>query len=110
MLRTHSINLQLVEALLEMLGYAKLMKDLVTMKRSMDFTIKDSHNFSAIITSDDSKKKNIWGDSPSNAVLVCFNLLISNAIYKKNGLGKKILNYADYYGRLVDQAPRWDNS
>ncbi|XP_049410637.1 uncharacterized protein LOC125873832 [Solanum stenotomum] len=53
MFKTLSINLPLVEALLEMLGYAKFMKELVTKKRSMDFeTIKVSHNCSAIMTSE----------------------------------------------------------
>ncbi|XP_070031352.1 uncharacterized protein [Nicotiana tomentosiformis] len=47
-----SINVPLVEALKQMPGYAKFMKDLVTKKRSMNFeTIKVTHQVSAIIHS-----------------------------------------------------------
>ncbi|KAK4723774.1 hypothetical protein R3W88_026553 [Solanum pinnatisectum] len=51
MFKTLSINLPLVEALLEMPGYAKFMKELVTKKRILDFeTIEVSHSCSAIMT------------------------------------------------------------
>lgn len=54
--KTLSINLSLVEALLEMSGYAKLMKELVTKRRSMDFeTIEVS--CSAIMSSNVVVKK-----------------------------------------------------
>ncbi|XP_070022011.1 uncharacterized protein [Nicotiana sylvestris] len=47
-----SINLPLVEALEQMRGYAKFMKDLVTTKRSMNCeTIKMAHQVSAIVHS-----------------------------------------------------------
>ncbi|KAK4716342.1 hypothetical protein R3W88_014680 [Solanum pinnatisectum] len=53
MFKTLSINLTLVEALLEMLGLAKFMKELVAKNRTMDFeTIEVSHNCSAIMTSE----------------------------------------------------------
>ncbi|KAK4718066.1 hypothetical protein R3W88_016404 [Solanum pinnatisectum] len=46
-----SIYLPLVEALLEMSGYAKFMKELVTKKRSLDYeTIEVSHSCSSIMT------------------------------------------------------------
>ena len=51
MLKQHSINVPLVEALEQMPGYAKFMKDLVTKKRSV--TIEDDermHHCSAIAT------------------------------------------------------------
>ncbi|XP_049388853.1 uncharacterized protein LOC125853220 [Solanum stenotomum] len=51
-LKTLIINLPLVEALLEMPGYEKFMKELVTKKRNIDFeTIEVSHNCSPIMTS-----------------------------------------------------------
>ncbi|XP_070022024.1 uncharacterized protein [Nicotiana sylvestris] len=47
-----SINVLLVEALEQMPGYAKSIKDLVTKKRSMNFeTIKVTHQVSAIVHS-----------------------------------------------------------
>ncbi|XP_070022628.1 uncharacterized protein [Nicotiana sylvestris] len=47
-----SINVPLVEALEQMPGYAKFMKDLVTKKRSIDCeTIKMTHQVSAIVNS-----------------------------------------------------------
>ncbi|XP_070022458.1 uncharacterized protein [Nicotiana sylvestris] len=52
MMKSLSINMQLVEALEKMPGYAKFMKDLVTKKRSMNFeTIKMTHQVSAIVHS-----------------------------------------------------------
>lgn len=45
-----SIELLLIERLLEMSGYPNFMKELVTKKRSLDFeSIKVSHNCSAIM-------------------------------------------------------------
>ncbi|XP_049357117.1 uncharacterized protein LOC125821793 [Solanum verrucosum] len=56
--KTLSINLPLVEALLEMSGYAKSLKKLVTKKRSLDFeTIEVSHSCSAIMTKELIKKR-----------------------------------------------------
>ncbi|XP_070029469.1 uncharacterized protein [Nicotiana sylvestris] len=50
MMKSLSINVSLVEALEQMPGYAKFMKDLVTKKRSMDCeTIKMTHQVSPII-------------------------------------------------------------
>ncbi|XP_070041583.1 uncharacterized protein [Nicotiana tomentosiformis] len=50
MMKSLSINVQLVEALEQMPGYAKFMKHLVTKKRLMDFeTIKVTHQVSAIV-------------------------------------------------------------
>ncbi|XP_070002808.1 uncharacterized protein [Nicotiana sylvestris] len=52
MMKSLSINVPLVEALEQMPGYAKFMKDLVTKKRSMDCeTIKMTHQVSAIVHS-----------------------------------------------------------
>ncbi|XP_070057511.1 uncharacterized protein [Nicotiana tomentosiformis] len=52
MMKSLSINMPLVEASEQMLGYAKFMKDLVTKKRSMNFeTIKVTHQVSAIVHS-----------------------------------------------------------
>ncbi|XP_070036050.1 uncharacterized protein [Nicotiana tomentosiformis] len=52
MMKSLFINLPLVEALEQMPGYAKFMKDLVTKKRSMNFeTIKMTHQVSAILHS-----------------------------------------------------------
>ncbi|XP_070019783.1 uncharacterized protein [Nicotiana sylvestris] len=49
MMKSLSINVPLVEALEQMLSYAKFMKDLVTKKRSMNCeTIKMTHQVSAI--------------------------------------------------------------
>ncbi|XP_070004725.1 uncharacterized protein [Nicotiana sylvestris] len=50
MMKSLSINVSLVEALEQMPGYAKFMKDLVTKKRSMDCeSIKMTHQLSAIV-------------------------------------------------------------
>ncbi|XP_070047331.1 uncharacterized protein [Nicotiana tomentosiformis] len=52
MMKSISINVPLVEALEQMPGYAKFMKDLVTKKRSMNFkTIKMTHQVSGIVHS-----------------------------------------------------------
>ncbi|XP_070046139.1 uncharacterized protein [Nicotiana tomentosiformis] len=52
MMKSLSINVPLVEALEKMPGYEKFMKDLVIMKRSMNFeTIKVTHQVSAIVHS-----------------------------------------------------------
>ncbi|XP_070032026.1 uncharacterized protein [Nicotiana tomentosiformis] len=52
MMKSLSINVLLVEALEQMSGYAKFMKDLVTKKRSMNCeTIKITHQVSAIVHS-----------------------------------------------------------
>ncbi|XP_070052253.1 uncharacterized protein [Nicotiana tomentosiformis] len=52
MIKGLSINVPLVEALEQMLGYEKFMKDLVTKKRSMNCqTIKMTHQVSAIVHS-----------------------------------------------------------
>ncbi|XP_070022909.1 uncharacterized protein [Nicotiana sylvestris] len=52
MMKSLSINVPLVEALEQMPGYAKFMKDLVTKKRSMNCeTIKMTHQVSAIVNS-----------------------------------------------------------
>ncbi|XP_070019564.1 uncharacterized protein [Nicotiana sylvestris] len=51
-MKSLSINVPLVEALEQMLGYAKFMKDLVTKMRSMNCeTIKMTHQVSAIVHS-----------------------------------------------------------
>ncbi|XP_069146892.1 uncharacterized protein [Solanum lycopersicum] len=51
MLKQISINIPLVEALEQMSGYAKFMKDLVTKKRSVTFEDDDRmHHYSAIFT------------------------------------------------------------
>ncbi|XP_070050812.1 uncharacterized protein [Nicotiana tomentosiformis] len=52
MMKSFSINVPLVEALEQMLGYAKFIKDLITKKRSMNCeTIKMTHQVSAIVHS-----------------------------------------------------------
>ncbi|XP_049391583.1 uncharacterized protein LOC125856021 [Solanum stenotomum] len=61
-LKTLSINLPLMEALLEMLGYAKFMKDLVTKIKSLDFeTIEVSYSCSAIMSKELIKKREYPG-------------------------------------------------
>ncbi|XP_070036791.1 uncharacterized protein [Nicotiana tomentosiformis] len=52
MMKSLSINVPLIEALEQMSGYVKFMKDLVTKKRSMNFeTIKVTHQVSVIVHS-----------------------------------------------------------
>ncbi|XP_049365173.1 uncharacterized protein LOC125829989 [Solanum verrucosum] len=95
--KTLSINLSLVEALLEMPGYAKFMKELVTKKRSLDFEkIEVSHSRSAIMTNETIKKKEDLGaftiDMVKFAKALCdlgasINVM-SYAIYKQLGLGE----------------------
>ncbi|XP_049406250.1 uncharacterized protein LOC125869888 [Solanum stenotomum] len=63
-----SINIPLVEALLEMLGYAKFMKELVTKKRSLDYeTITVPHSCSAIMTNDSIIKR----EDPGAFIIPC---------------------------------------
>lgn len=57
------VNISLVDDLLEMLGYAKFMKSLVTKKKSVDFEIvKVSHHCSVIISSSMVVKKDDTGE------------------------------------------------
>ncbi|XP_070025752.1 uncharacterized protein [Nicotiana sylvestris] len=59
MMKSLSINLPLVEALEQMPGYAKFIKDLVTKKRSMNFdTVKVTHQVNAIVHSMEPKLEN----------------------------------------------------
>ncbi|XP_070048221.1 uncharacterized protein [Nicotiana tomentosiformis] len=52
MMKSLSVNVPLVEALEQLPGYAKFMKDLVTKKKSMNYeTIKMTHQVSAIVHS-----------------------------------------------------------
>ncbi|XP_015160447.1 uncharacterized protein [Solanum tuberosum] len=99
--KTLSINLPLVEALLEMSGYAKFMKKLITNKRSLDHeTIEVSHNCSTIMTKELIEKR----ENPGAFTIPCtigmlqfakvlcdlgvsINL-IPYAIYKQLGLGE----------------------
>ncbi|XP_049378078.1 uncharacterized protein LOC125842818 [Solanum stenotomum] len=99
--KTLSINLPLVEVLLEMPGYAKFMKELVTKKRRLDFeTIEVSHSCSAIMTKELIKKR----EDPKAFTIPCtigmlkfakalcylgvsINLM-PYAIYKQLGLGE----------------------
>ena len=51
MLKQLTINMPLVEALEQMLGYAKFMKDLLTKKRAASYELADNfHHCSAIAT------------------------------------------------------------
>ncbi|XP_049359165.1 uncharacterized protein LOC125823830 [Solanum verrucosum] len=85
--KTLLIILPLVKALLEMSVYAKFMKELVTMKRSLDFeTIEVSHSFSVITTNEMIKTRRI--PEPSLCDLGASINLMSNAIYKQLGLGE----------------------
>lgn len=53
-----TLLVNLIEVLLEMSGYAKFMKELVTKKRILDFeTIEVSHTCSAIMNNEMIKKK-----------------------------------------------------
>ncbi|XP_049397297.1 uncharacterized protein LOC125861442 [Solanum stenotomum] len=96
-----SINLPLVEALLEMPGYAKFMKELVTKKRNLDCeTIEVSHNCSAIMTKELITKREDPGEFtiPCTIVMLQFAKALCNlgksinlmpyAIYKQLGLGE----------------------
>ncbi|KAK4729676.1 hypothetical protein R3W88_022664 [Solanum pinnatisectum] len=99
--KTLSINLLLVEASMEMSGYAKFMKELVTRKRSLDFeTIEVSHSCSSIMTSEMIKKKEDLGAFTILCTIgmlqfakalcdlgVSINLM-PYTIYKQLGLGK----------------------
>ncbi|KAK4707226.1 hypothetical protein R3W88_033241 [Solanum pinnatisectum] len=100
-LKTLSINLPLVEALLEMPGYAKFMKELVTKKRNLDFeTIEVSHSCSAIMTKELIKKREDPGafTIPCTIGIIQFAKALRNlgasinlmpyAIYKQLGLGE----------------------
>ncbi|XP_015163289.1 uncharacterized protein [Solanum tuberosum] len=99
--KTLSINLPLLEALLEILGYAKFVKYLVTKKRSMDFeTIEAFHSCSAILSSNMVVNK----DDPEKFTIPCtiemFQFakalcdlglsinLMPYAIFKQLGLGE----------------------
>ncbi|XP_049381271.1 uncharacterized protein LOC125845785 [Solanum stenotomum] len=96
-----SINLPLVEALLEMPGYAKFMKELVTKKRILDYkTIEVSHGCSAIMTKEIVTKRNDPGafTIPCTIGMLQFAKalcdlgtsinLMPYAMYKQLGLGE----------------------
>ncbi|XP_049364123.1 uncharacterized protein LOC125828843 [Solanum verrucosum] len=96
-----SINLPLVEALLEMPGYSKFMKELVTKKRSLDYeTIEVPHSCSASMTNESITKREDPGAFPIPCTIgmlqfakalcdlgVSINLM-PYAIYKQLGLGE----------------------
>ncbi|KAH0633404.1 hypothetical protein KY284_036190 [Solanum tuberosum] len=99
--KTLSINFPLVEALLEMSGYEKFMKELVTKKLSMDLkTIEVCHNCSAIMTSDMIIKKEDPGafTIPCTIGMLKFSRVLCDlgvsinlmpyAIFKQLGLGE----------------------
>ncbi|KAK4706577.1 hypothetical protein R3W88_033866 [Solanum pinnatisectum] len=96
-----SINLSLVKALLEMSGYFKFMKELVTKKMSLDYeTIEVPHSSNAIMTNDSITKR----EDPEEFTIACtigmlqiakalWDLgasinLMPYAIYKQLGLGE----------------------
>ncbi|XP_049359163.1 uncharacterized protein LOC125823826 [Solanum verrucosum] len=63
-----SIKLPLVEALLEMPGYAKFMKELVTKKKSLDYeTIEVPYSCSAIVTNESITKR----EDPGAFTILC---------------------------------------
>ncbi|KAK4715893.1 hypothetical protein R3W88_014231 [Solanum pinnatisectum] len=100
MLRQLSVNIPLVEALEQMPGYAKFMKDLVTKKRAVSINLIDNvHHCSAIATRSMVQKK----EDPGAFTIPCtirsiefskalcnlganINLMLQ-AIYKQLGLG-----------------------
>lgn len=58
MLKQLLVNIPLVDALEQMLGYAKFMKDLVTKKRYMSFdTLEGTHHCSLIVSNSLVQKK-----------------------------------------------------
>ncbi|XP_015167696.1 uncharacterized protein [Solanum tuberosum] len=96
-----SINLPLVEALLEMIGYAKFMKELVTKKRILDYElIEVPHSCSAIMTKELITKREVPGAFTIPCTIGMFQFakalcdlgesinLMTYAIYKKLGLGE----------------------
>ncbi|XP_015159982.1 uncharacterized protein [Solanum tuberosum] len=101
MLRQLSVNIPLVEALEQMPGYAKFMKDLVTKKRAVSIDLNDNvHHCSAIATRSLVQKKE---EDPGAFTIPCtirsieftkalcdlgasINLMLL-AIYKQLGLG-----------------------
>jgi len=96
-----SINIPLVEALLEMSGYAKFMKELVTKKIILDYeTIDVPHSCSAIMTNDSITKREDLGDFtiPCTIGMLQFAKalcdlgasinLMPYTIYKQLGLGE----------------------
>ncbi|XP_049359190.1 uncharacterized protein LOC125823862 [Solanum verrucosum] len=95
------IDIPLVEAFLEMLGYAKFLKELVTKKRSMDFEmIGVSHKCSVVMSSNVVVKKDDLGAftipcaigmlkfSNSSCDLEVSINLMPYAIFKQDGLGE----------------------
>ncbi|KAK4729660.1 hypothetical protein R3W88_022648 [Solanum pinnatisectum] len=96
-----SINLFMVEALLEMSGYAKFMKELVTKKRSLEYeTIEVPHSCSAIMTNESITKREDLGAFTIPCIIgmlqfakALYDLgasinLMPYAIYKQLGLGE----------------------
>ncbi|KAK4731246.1 hypothetical protein R3W88_024234 [Solanum pinnatisectum] len=101
MFKKLSINLPLVEALLEMSGYAKFMKDLVTKKMSLDYeTIEVPYSFSAIMTKELIAKRKDPGAFTISCTVGMLQFakalcdlgasinLMPYAIYKQLGLGE----------------------
>ncbi|XP_070003005.1 uncharacterized protein [Nicotiana sylvestris] len=99
MMKSLSINVPLVEALEQMPGYAKFMKDLVTKKRSMNCeTIKMTHQGSAIVYSMDPKLKDpsaftipcTIGSSNFAKALSDLGASINFSVFKTLGIGQPI--------------------
>ncbi|XP_070032942.1 uncharacterized protein [Nicotiana tomentosiformis] len=100
MMKSLLINVPLVEALEQMPGYAKFIKDLVTKKQSMNFeTIKVTHQVSAIVHSMAHKLENLGafmipctiGSSESAKSLCDLGAsikLMSYSIFKTLGIGQ----------------------
>ncbi|XP_049362760.1 uncharacterized protein LOC125827505 [Solanum verrucosum] len=96
-----SINLPPVEALLEMLGYTKFMKELVTKKKILDYeTIEVPHSYSAIMTNESITKREDPGAFTISCTIGMLQFakalcdlganinLMPYAIYKQLGLGE----------------------
>ena len=100
MLKHLSINVPFIEALEQMLGYAKYMKDMVTKKRSFSFEDDDRMRYCTSITTRSLLQKK---EDPGDFTIPCtirllhlekalcdlgesINLMLI-AIYKKLGLG-----------------------
>lgn len=82
MMKSLSINVPLVEALEQIPGYAKFMKDLVTKKPSMNFETIKSHQVSAIVHSMTPKLMD-----PGTYMISC---IIGSAEFAKTLLGASI--------------------
>ncbi|PHT97075.1 hypothetical protein BC332_33996 [Capsicum chinense] len=94
MLKQLTINVSLVEALEQMPGYAKFMKDLLTKKRAASYELKDDvHHCSAIATRSLVQKLGLGDPTPTNMRLVMADRSVKRPVGILNDVLVKVSSF-----------------